>query len=369
MLTPFQINQLSQPVINVYSQLENDILTSIAKRLKTDKDITKDNVLKWQFDKLQQMNDLNKDVINLLSNMSGVAANEIDKMLESSVYQSVNSMDQWLNKVADDTGKVKKAVPMKKDTAIFNTLKLFQRQAKDKLNLINSTILANSGQVYRDMLSQATASVLSGFKTHQQALSDASAKWADKGVPALVDSAGRQWSIEAYVPMVTRTASNNVANQAQFDRMDSYDLDLIEITTVGAPRPGCAPYQGHIYSRNGQSEKYPAFSSTSYGEPAGILGINCHHATYPYIPGVSIRRYLPFPLSQGKAAYDLSQKQRYYERQIRKAKTQAEMVKQLGDEEAVKKANMKIRQRQQTMRDFIKENKLTRRYDREQIVK
>lgn len=367
MLTPFQINQLSQPVINIYSQLENDILTAIADRLKTDRDITKDNVLKWQFDKLAQMNDLNKDVIKLIAAMSGKSEQEIDNLVENSMQQSVDPMDRWLKKVSD-TGKIDKAVPLKEDTIVFNTLRKFQMQAKDNLNLINSTILANSGKVYRDILTQATASVLSGFKSHQQALADASAKWAKKGVPALVDSAGRNWSIEGYIPMVTRTMSNNVANQTQWDRMDSYGLDLIEVSTVAAPRPGCAPYQGHIYSKNGQDKRYPPFSETSYGEPAGILGCNCHHVTYPYIPGVSIKRYEPIPLGEAHAAYEQSQKQRYLERQIRKAKTEKSMMESLSNEDAIKKANIKVRQRQQNMREFIKTTNRTRRYDREQII-
>lgn len=367
MLTPFQLNQLSHPVINIYSQLEKNILTAIAERLKTGKDVTKDNVLKWQFDKLAQLNDLNKDVIKLIANMSGKSDAEINTLVQNSMQQSVDPMDQWLQKVAD-TGKIEKAIPLKQDTAVFNTLRMFQKQAKDNLNLINSTILRNSGQVYRDILSQATAAVLSGFKSHQQALADASAKWAQKGIPALIDSAGRQWSIEGYVPLVTRTVSNNVANQAQWDRMDSYKLDLIEVTTVAAPRPGCAPYQGHIYSKNGRNKRHPSLKSTTYGQPAGLFGCNCHHTSYPYIPGVTIKRYDPIPLGEAHAAYEQSQKQRYLERQIRRAKTEAEMMKALGNEKAIQKANMKIRQRQQNMREFIKETNRTRRYDREQIV-
>ncbi|MDD9147834.1 phage minor capsid protein [Sporolactobacillus sp. CQH2019] len=366
MLTPFQLNQLSQPVINVYSQLENDILTAIAERLKTDKDITKDNALKWQFDKLAQLNDLNKDVIKLIANMSGKSEKEISTLVQSSMQQSVDPMDKWLQKVAD-TGKIEKAVPLKQDTAVFNTLRMFQKQAKDNLNLINSTILANSGQVYRDILTQATAAVLSGFKSHHQALADASSKWAQKGVPALIDSAGRQWSIEGYVPLVTRTVSNNVANQTQWDRMDSYGLDLIEVTTVAGPRPGCAPYQGHIYSKNGRDKRYPPLSSTTYGQPAGLFGCNCHHTSYPYIPNVSVKRYEPVPLGEANAIYEQSQKQRYLERQIRKAKTEKSMMESLGNEEAIKKANQKIRTRQQNMRDFIRTTNRTRRYDREQI--
>jgi hypothetical protein len=367
MLTPFQLNQLSQPVINIYSQLENDILKAIAERLKTDKDVTKDNVLKWQFEKLQALGDLNKDVIKLISTMSGVAEQEINALIENSGTQSIQDMEKYLKKLSDD-GKIKQAPPVNEDPRIFSTLLNFQRQARQNINLVNSSILQNSKQVYRDIISKAVASVMTGFKTHQQALADSSAEWADKGIPALIDKAGHHWSIEGYIPLVTRTISNNIANQAQWSRMDSYDLDLIEVSSHLGARPLCAPYQGHIFSRNGNSSKYPALSSTSYGKAAGLFGCNCRHVSYPYIPGVSRKTYSPYPAAENAAVYAQSQQQRYLERQIRKSKTKLDMMKALDNEKGIAKANTDVRNNQAQLREFIKQTGRTRRYEREQIM-
>jgi len=63
-----------------------------------------------------------------------------------------------------------------------------------------------------------------------------SSEWAQKGVPALIDKAGRQWSTEAYVGMVTRTMSNNIANEMQDERMNEYGVDLVEVSSHDGAR-------------------------------------------------------------------------------------------------------------------------------------
>lgn len=259
------------------------------------------------------------------------------------------------------------APEMHEDGAVMGLLNAYQRQAKDNQNLINSSMLSGGQQIYRDVLSKATAEVMSGIKSLDKSVADACSEWAEKGVPAMTDKRGHQWSVEAYVPMVMRSTANNVGNEMAFTRMDSYGVNLIQTSSHVGARPLCAPYQGKIYSLHGKEGGYPNFyTETSYGQPAGILGINCGHYIAPYIKD-DLQTYHPYPKQQNDAMYAKLQKQRYYERQIRKAKTRLEMMKNLRNEQAVQKAKMLVRQRQAAIREYIKKNKLTREYPREQI--
>ena len=72
---------------------------------------------------------------------------------------------------------------------------------------------------------------------------------SEKGIPAFVDKLGREWSPEAYINMDIRTTANNVAHQAQFDRMEDYGVDLIEVSSHAGARPKCAEDQGKIFNR------------------------------------------------------------------------------------------------------------------------
>jgi hypothetical protein len=367
MLTPEQIDQLSHPLIEIYSYLETEIINAIVDRLKTDNadEINKDNVLKWQMEKLHLMNDLNKDVIRMLSHMSGKSEKLLNTLLEEVAHHSVKQMDDWLIPIAD-AGLIQTAPPLGQDQRVFNTLVAFQKQAKDELNLVNGKLVGKVGQIYRDIISQTTAKTLV-TGDFRGAVHETATRWADKGIPALVDSAGRNWSIEGYIPMVIKSTANNVANQVQFDRMDSYDLDLVEISSHMGARKLCEPYQGKIYSKSGRSTKYPPLASTSMGQPAGLFGINCHHHPFPYIEGVSKKTYNPYPTAENNKRYETFQQQRAIERDIRKAKRKLNVAQDLGDQEAIKQAKEKVRLQHARMRTFIADNDVTRRRDREQL--
>ena len=73
--------------------------------------------------------------------------------------------------------------------------------------------------------------------------------------------------------------------------------------------------------------RYEPLNSTSYGEPAGLFGINCGHYPIPIIPGVTIPHAQDFvqPKEQNDKQYAESQQQRALERKIRAAKRALEM--------------------------------------------
>jgi hypothetical protein len=154
----------------------------------------------------------------------------------------------------------------------------------------------------------------------------------------------------------------------QFARMDEYGTDLIEVSSHLGARERCAPFQGRIFSRSGKSKKYAAWSSTSHGEPAGLLGINCHHVIYPYISGKSTQRYEPYDPAENRRIYEESQQQRLFERKIRKQKRELALLETIGDEQGAKDAKQAIRATQSELRAFLSETGRGRRRDREQIV-
>jgi len=87
------------------------------------------------------------------------------------------------------------------------------------------------------------------------------------------------------------------------------------------------------------------------------------------IPGYSYPQDEPLqPKEENDKEYEQSQIQRQYERNIRKAKRDAEIAAATGDTEAAKAANTKVLQEQKRMRAFIKDTGRARRYDREQIA-
>lgn len=360
------IQQLSLPTLEIFLKIENDILVNSAKRMKSKKSLLDDDIQAWQTDKLSQLGGLTEENMKVMARHSGLALEEVMQLVEEAGYAGVKDIESDLAEGAK-RGILKKPVSIGDSQTLLNVLKAYENQSKDWMNLVNTTMLNQSKQQYLDVVNEVTGKVLAGTATPQEALRQATRQWADMGIPALIDKGGAHWSTEAYINMVTRATANNVANDMQDARMDEYDSDLIEISSHAGARPLCAPYQGRIFSRSGRDSVYPAFDETSHGEPAGLFGINCGHFKYPYIPGITQKRYEPYNKAENDKVYIESQKQRHLEREIRKAKREVNMMEAMGDKRGLEDAKQKVLKRQKNIRSFIDDSGRTRRNDREQL--
>ena len=178
--------------------------------------------------------------------------------------------------------------------------------------------------------------------------------------------------------MDVRTTCHNTAIESIKARQQDYGSDIFQISEHAGARPLCYPYQGKFYTwgsqggtftdGDGKRHTYRPISSTSYGKPAGIFGINCGHYPIPQISGVTIPQSRKIQnKAENDKEYQESQEQRLLERQIREAKRKEEAFKAAGLTEAAEKQKGVIAERQAKMREFIKQTGRSRRYDREKV--
>lgn len=179
--------------------------------------------------------------------------------------------------------------------------------------------------------------------------------------------------------MDIRTTVHNTANAAQDACCEKYGIDLIQISSHMGARPKCALDQGKLFSTSNRSGVahdgdgnpitfYP-WSSSSYGEPDGILGINCHHHKYPFVDGVNFQRYFPYDKDENEERYKEFQKQRAMERRVRETSRQADMLEAAGDTEGAKEARRKLRDQRKAYREYSNEHGLSVHNDRLTVVK
>ena len=281
------------------------------------------------------------------------------------------------------------------EESALGAAKAFQRQAASDLNLVNTVMgyKAKSAYVnavnaiYRDtaegrqgaldIMGKGAAKAVSGQMSLQEATRKTIRELAQKGIPAFVDKRGREWSPEAYVMMDMRSTLGNTARAAQNARCDEYNIQLIEVSSHMGARPLCAPYQGRIFSRDGSKGVttdgaggkiyYTPLSETSYGQPAGLFGINCGHVQYPFVPGINFQRYFPYPKEENDRRYMQFQQQRAMERGIRAAKRECMMLQEVGDTEGLQKASLRLRNQKEKYSAYCKETGLKQHNDRTQV--
>ncbi|MBC1913091.1 minor capsid protein [Listeria booriae] len=374
--TPQQLDLFVQPLVDVYAELEIMLFDMIVRRLKSATPVTSDNVLMWQMDKMRQLHALDRDMIKKIATASNISTRKLYKVLRDAGFEELKQTDRWAQKLAK--GGFELAAVTEPTTLIDRIVKTFYVQAMDNYNLINQTILLQSKLIYQDILNQTTASVLSGLKTHKEALADTMNQFADKGIPALIDKAGKRWSTETYIRNVTRTTVNNVFNHVEDERNKEYGIDLMRVSQHVGARPTCSIIQGTVISMLGIAEtsekygnKYKSIfdPELEYGKGNGVFGCNCAHKKIGFVEGVNIAPKPSEKIDEAENARVriLRQTQRRLERDVRAAKRRLSAAETLGNDESIQKAKQLIRARQKAVREFTREHKLTRQYDREKI--
>lgn len=371
----------------IYQELEEQIMSNIIRHCRDYNQPIASDV--WLLRKLAEIGKLNHENIKLIAKYARFSQTAMERMLNAAAEEAIQEMEPAMQHGVR-RGMLPQAVPPEKSRNIKQVLTATQEQARDTLNLCNTVMLYKARDAYIRLV-QDTASraqeienkpellgvlnkkliaVITGAESRQQAMRKCIQEFNDKGIPAFVDKRGREWTPEAYVSMTMRSTSNTVAAEVQMARADDFGIDLIEVDSHSGARPKCARDQGKIFDRANKSTKYPHWNTSSYGEPDGLLGINCRHHIYPYVEGISIRRHFPTDdMKENDRLYQNTQKQRAFERAVRKQKRECMLYDQIGDEEAFQQAAEKLKAKEEKLKAYVDSNAdLHRRKDREQVV-
>lgn len=379
-MTRLELMELAEDCSDVLSAMEDDLLENIAEYLSEGAADTP--TAQWKIQQLASLGKLDKANIRTIAEYSGIADDMEEIAMTRAALSAVREMDEGFGQLVTDGIIDGTSVPME-ETAL-QAAAMFSKQAKDRLNKVNTVMryfakttaaaavnrtaeLAEKQQ-YLDTLNKAAGKVIMGAESRQTAVRQCIKEMSAKGIPAFVDAAGRQWSPEAYINMDVRTTCSNTAHEAQFTRMDDYNIDLLETSSHPGARPKCSLDQGKIFSKSGKNKKYPAWSTSSYGEPDGILGINCGHHIYPYIEGVSVQTYFPYDKEENDKLYKQKQEQRRLERDVRSAKREVSMLNAAGDKEGAKAAKETVKQKTAKYNEYCEKAGLPRKADRLTVI-
>lgn len=361
-----------EEIEKLYINMENELLMNIANKLARGKpmeidkwDLNKNapiegsgGVNEWQLERLKELGELNEENAKIIAKYSGQTIEKVEQVFNRA-REIGTEVDKDILELGIKAGILNEINPILENTAVKSILKNAINTTLTTFNSQNKSLLASSGNNYRQIVNEVSTEVLAGTKTTMTAMQEAVSRLADKGLTGFTAINGAKWSPEAYTKMVLRANTKNTINQIQEERLKLSGNDYIEISQHIGARPLCSQDQGQIFSLSGNTEniedgngkniKVRSWSSSTYGKPAGILGINCGHSRYAFVPGISIFRSEPIPKEENDKVYQEKQQQRLYERTIRNKKREIEMLKVTGADENY------IRQRRRQLSDYIKQ--------------
>lgn len=390
MRTDREVTALLDPFINIYQQIEYDIIVEIARRLSTYDEMG--GALEYQLKKLSEFQQLTPAVIKVFSKYSGKSEEEIKKLLSES--QSLNIDMSMLNSAYDKGIIAVDPQIVMQSQRLREIAELSHKELSQSFKLIQTKAVESANQAYMNVLNKTYVEVASGSKSLEQALKGALQDMAKRGIHGATykhtTANGKtrytNYSIESVVRRDTVTAVHQLANKSSIEVATEVGADYVEVSShLGArvslvnPIANHAGWQGGIYKINGSDGKYRNLKEAT-GYPDDILGlggVNCRHRMFAFIPGVS----KPNPIKYGdteenRRIYEATQKQRKFEREIRSLKKQiaaVECVKGDDDDNILQNLKLKLKHKQSQLQEHCNANGLKRDYSRElvseQIVK
>lgn len=199
---------------------------------------------------------------------------------------------------------------------------------------------------YDQALVRAASTVLTGAGTRVDAARSALSFLADRGITGFTDRSGRRWDLASYGEMVTRTASGHAAIEGHMDWLAGLGVDTVYVSDSPEECDLCRPFEGEILSISGQttgtlSDGKKVLCSVAEARSRGLYHPNCTHSQSIYLPG-----FTDVPTNTEDADdYELRQRQRAYERRIRKWKRRVEIEEAITgkDDPHAKDARRKLR--------------------------
>lgn len=349
------LDELQEQVERIYIDMENELLLNIAKKLSTGKPMEIDKwdeinqqplmgsgeVNEWQLQRLKELNGLNEENAKIIAKYSGKTIEEVNRVFDRAKEIGMTRDEATIEK-GIQLGILNQIDPVIEKPIVQGILTTAIQEVLTTFNKQNNSLLASAGSEYVDIVNKVSSQVLAGTKTTNKAMQEAVSQLAEKGLTGFTARNGAQWTPEAYTKMLLRANTQNTINSIQEERIQACGGDFVEISSHVGARPLCSQDQGQVFSLSGYSGyiedlyggkvKVRPWSSSTYGEPAGILGINCGHSRYMFVSGVSKKREMDFTKKENDEAYIEKQRQRQYERNIRNKKREIAMLKQTGAE-------------------------------------
>lgn len=369
MLDPKYLERLPDAMVELYAQVEQDILNDMARRISTyDFYIP---AARYQHEKLREMGEVEEAILQTLAGKSGASWKQLEAIFKEAGVKTVEFDDHVYELAGLKPGAFTSSEAFK------DVLKSGMKQTDGLFkNLTRTTAHTATGQ-FEAALDRAWLQTSSGAFDANTAIRMGVKDLARQGVGAVRYPTGHTDTLEVAVRRATVTGVNQTALKLQDALADEMGSDLVEVTAHAGARPEHALWQGGIYSRSGKSKKYKGLrEATGYGTGPGLGGWNCRHSFFPYFEGAP-RAYTPEMLKSYEAKdytyngqklteYEAVQRQRYTERQIRRWKRENAAMGAAGLDTAESAA--KIKQWQDTQADFLRQTGLKRQYDREQVA-
>lgn len=387
-MTPEELEKLPKELEKTMTELEVSIMGEIIDRLRDVLAITP--TIDWMMNRLDFIGTSRDTIRQKIKQSLNLSEKQIDTLYRKAIQSDSVRNAEIYRAVGRDY------LPYSENEWLQHVTEAVRRQTKDSLremqNITQSSgfnvrvgkekVFTPLSEYLEQSLDKAMMGIATGMKTYDQAIGDVIDEMTDSGVRMVDYASGRIDRIEVAARRAVMTGVAQLTDKVNEKNAEELQTDYWEVDWhMGARNTGTGylnhqGWQGRVYS----SEEMCTICGL--GEMLGFAGINCYHIRFPFIPGISKRKYTDEWLDEqnrkenekkvfrGKEfdTYGALQYQRKLERTIRKQKQDVVLLERANvDEESLMQAKGRLRNTEKTYVEFSKAMGLPQQRERFRI--
>lgn len=348
-MIPNATEERAETLLKMYAEAEERLLEIIARNCKG---VDRKDPAAWVQNKLAQVRSVRRELEQAIENLSQKSAEERVRLFWAAHDEGADGLWRELGITGVNAAKAQAVVTLIDDTA-------------KRFSELHRRILRDAEDIYRQVLSESISMAVMGVETTQQAIARTLNMFADRGITAFVDKAGRRWGMAEYSEMAVRTGMMHAAIAGYTQEALAHGEDLVIISDHTDECPLCAVWENVVLSLTGAQINHPDCHGTvAEAREAGLFHPHCKHSMTVYVPGLTAKGRAPSSHQnpEDAAGYKARQKQRYMERTLRRWKRRQAAATTPEDERI---ARAYVTKWQGKLRAHTGDVKLPRKYSRE----
>ena len=389
-MTPEELEKLPKPLERTMTALELSVMSEIIQRIREVAQITP--VADWLLIRMDAIGKSRKEIKRLLRDGVGSAGLEIDQIYDQAIqsdyirnkeiYEAAGQDyvpygdNQWLQQVAEAVRE------QTKDT--LRPMENITKTTGFNVHMGGRKVFTPLSEYLERSLDKAMLGITTGTRTYSQAVGEVIDEMTASGIRTVDYASGKSDRIEVAARRAVMTGIAQMTDKVNEKNAKELGTDYWEVDWhMGARNTGTGylnhqSWQGRVYS----SEEMRTVCGL--GEMLGFAGINCYHIRFPFLPGISQRKYTDEWLEEQNRkenekrqfkgreydTYGALQYQRRLERTIRKQKQDIKLlVAAKADPDDITAAKGRLRLTDKTYVEFSKEMGLRQQRERLKIGK
>lgn len=356
MLTPDEITYLQEKSARLLQRVNDFLIDDICRRVRLAGEIT--NTAAYQIYRAKRLGMSEKELKKLLKKQLRMTDREINKLFKEAAKQNYrrNYMQSPTVSFEDNTAlqQIVSAAIDRATNSIQNITETLGMRGPDGRDL-------PLRRAYTKAMDYAFTNVVTGRMDYQTAIREAIKNIGDMGVRVIEYESGVTTSLERAVRRNIMGELGLMSNRITQKVREENGFDGWEISAHANSAPDHEPHQGRQFS----NRQYKALNK-SLKRPIGTL--NCGHVAFPIMLGISQPQYTEEQLQkfiddnkkgvtyEGKhyTGYEATQRQRRYERAIRREKNRIVAYTAAGDEVKLQQSQIKLNVLKSQYNDFSK---------------